>query len=737
MAIRSPEGEEFFPIDEAVARRVISEGVPVVVSDCAGSVLAIKEGEMFLVSAVDGGLEEGNACGLGLYYRDSRFLSMFTLRVNGTHPILLSSSAERAYMSHMDLTNPDIWAGGEITIPQQTINVRRIRVVGNRFYERVRVKNYSAKPVEVVLEFTFGADFADIFEVRGLKRTIRGTILQPKLTDRGVVFAYLGQDDLFRQTRVEFSQDPASSNLRGGYAMFSFSVPLRPHQTRLIGLTVEPVVGTGAPQQGDFDMALHQIRRSYEAWERECTQITTDNQMFNALLERGRRDLRALYTETRFGAIMGAGIPWYVAPFGRDAVLTAYETLILNPRASAETLRLLARLQGRQVDPWRDEEPGKIFHEIRQGELALANLIPHTPYYGSVDATPLFLMLAAAYFRWTNDVELIEELKPALTAAVNWIGEYGDADGDGFVEYIRRSPRGLENQGWKDSGNSVVHADGTLATPPIALAEVQAYVYLAKVRMAEIMQTLREDELAERLRKEAQLLKEKFNRDFWLEDEHFFALALDGEKRPVRSITSNPGHGLYCDIIDADKAEAVSRRLLQPDMFSGWGIRTMSKGATSYNPMSYHNGSVWPHDNAIIAAGLKRYGFAKATNRVISAIFETAVHAEYLRLPELFCGFTRRTPNRPVGYPVACSPQAWAAGAVFFLVQAMLGISARAHENLLTVNKPSLPPWLGTVELRNMRVGDSTISLLFTREEEVTSFSMLSKDGGVRVVMEE
>jgi glycogen debranching enzyme len=737
MSIRSPEGEEFFPIDEGVARRVISEGLPVVLTDCAGSVLSIKEGEAFLVSALDGDLNEGNSCGLGFYYRDTRFLSLFTMRMNGTEPILLSSSAERAYMSHMDLTNADVWAGGEIVIPQQTINIRRIRVCGRRLYERIRVKNYSPAPVEVQIELTFGADFADIFEVRGVQRTIRGTMLQPKLAERGVVFAYLGQDDLFRQTRVEFSQDASSSSVRGGQVTFVFSIPLRPHQTRLLGLTVEPLIGTEPSPQGDFDASLHQIRRSYEAFDRECTTVTTDNRVFNQLLERGRRDMRALTTETRFGKIISAGIPWYVAPFGRDSLLAAYEILSLHPKISADTLRLLAHFQGRQVDPWRDEEPGKIFHEIRQGELALANLVPHTPYYGSVDSTPLFLMLAAAYFRWTNDRDLLEELKPNIHAALSWIDEHGDMDGDGFVEYKRRSPRGLENQGWKDSGNSVVHVDGTLAPPPIALAEVQGYVYLAKIRVADILSILGDDETPERLRKEAALLKEKFNREFWMPDEGYFALALDGEKRQVKSISSNPGHCLYCGIIDDDKAEALARRLLQPDMFSGWGIRTMSKGAIAYNPMSYHNGSVWPHDNAIIAAGLKRYQFSKATNRVVTALFDTAVQAEYLRLPELFCGFTRRTPNRPVSYPVACSPQAWAAASMFFLLQAMLGISARAHENLLTINKPMLPAWLETVELRDLRVGDSSISLLFTREGEVTSFSMLSKDGDIRVVMEE
>ena len=346
-------------------------------------------------------------------------------------------------------------------------------------------------------------------------------------------------------------------------------------------------------------------------------------------------------------------------------------------------------------------------------------------------------MLYAQHFRWTGDLDFARELLPNVQAALNWIDEYGDLDGDGFVEYKTRSKQGIRNQGWKDAHDSVVHADGHLAEPPIALAEVQCYVYIAKLRVADVLEALGDHDRASVLRKEAALLRERFNAAFWMDDEHFFAGALDADKRQVRTVVSNPGHGLYCDVVDVDKAAPVARRLLAPDMFSGWGIRTMSKSAAAYNPMSYHNGSVWPHDNAWIAAGLKRYGFVKETNRVATALFDAAIYADYMRLPELFCGFTRRSPNRPVSYPVACSPQAWAAGAPFLILQAMLGISARAHENLLTVNKPHLPPWLNTVELRGLRVGTSRISLVFRREGDITAFSLLSRDGDLRVIMEE
>ncbi|MFN2589169.1 MAG: amylo-alpha-1,6-glucosidase, partial [Actinomycetota bacterium] len=369
--------------------------------------------------------------------------------------------------------------------------------------------------------------------------------------------------------------------------------------------------------------------------------------------------------------------------------------------------------------------------------LAGAGVIPFTRYYGSVDSTPWFVLLYAQYFRWTGDVRFAEDLLPNVHAALRWIDAYGDADGDGLVEYRSRSRKGLANQGWKDSHDSVMHADGRLAEAPIALAEVQGYVYLAKDRVADVFEALGDPETASRLRTEAAELKRRFNESFWMEDEQYFAMALDGDKEQVRTVASNPGHCLYCDIVDVDKAEALARRLLQPDMFSGWGIRTMSKSADAYNPMSYHNGSVWPHDNALIAAGLKRYGFVKATNRVATALFDTAIHADDMRLPELFCGFTRRTPNRPVAYPVACSPQAWAAGAPLLLLQAVLGISAKAHENALTVNKPHLPTWLNQVEFRNLKVGDSSISLVFRREGEITAFSLLDRKGDVRVLMEE
>ncbi|MBI4728959.1 MAG: amylo-alpha-1,6-glucosidase [Acidobacteria bacterium] len=729
-----PSGDRL-ELDE-LTTRVLNEGIPFLLTDENQRLLATKEGEMFLYANQEGNLA-GGALGMGLYFRDTRFLSHYDFRLADRLPVLLSSSAARSYMSYVDLSNPDVWEDGKLAIPQQTVNVRRIRVIKGRLLERIRVKNYNPRPVSFEVKFSFGADFADIFEVRGLKRKRRGQLFRPKVEGSEIVFSYRGEDDVFRQTRISLGAAPDRVVQEPGLVHVWFSIDLAAHQTRMLTFAIEPVIGNEAAGGPPFDVVIHDLRHSYEEWERECTSIYTDNELFNTLLHRGQRDLRALVTETPRGRYIAAGIPWYVATFGRDSLITAHQILMLNPSPARDCLEMLASFQGTETDPWRDEEPGKILHEIRHGELANAHFVPHTPYYGSVDATPLFLMLLGTYFKWTNDREFAERMLPHADRALAWIDDYGDLDGDGFVEYRRRSPRGLDNQGWKDSRNAVVHADGTLAEPPVALAEVQAYVYVAKRRMADILEALGNPGRASKIRGEADDLKARFNEVFWLPDERYFAIALDGRKRPVRTVSSNPAHALYAGIVEPDKAGEVAKRLFQPDMFSGWGIRTLSKSAAGYNPMSYHNGSVWPHDNALAAAGLKRYGFHKQTNRIATALFDAGVFAEYMRLPELFCGFTRRTPNQPVAYPVACSPQAWAAGAPFLLLQAMLGLSARAQENLLTINSPVLPPWLNTVQLTNLRVGDSRISLTFRREGEMTGFSLVSKQGSVRVVMEE
>lgn len=695
----------------------------------------IKEGDVFLCAASDGSID--GADGAGFYTRDTRFLSYATMDIGGRAPILLSSSAERAHLAYVDLTNPVLDDG----TPAQVLNIRRTRVIDGSLFERLRIKNYGSTDVSTQLRFTYGADFADIFAIRGMFE-VPAAVTDPIVDDRLIEFSRVGPDNVLRRTRIDLGVTPDAVSSEGGRTTVTFDLELAAGATRQFTFSIHPIteaeqVLTEPPRQTTYDVAVGELRRRMDRWEQSCTQIVTDNEVFNTLLQRGIRDLHALLTETTDGRYIAAGIPWYVAAFGRDSIITAHQILMLTPEPARDTLRLLARFQGTVEDPWRDEQPGKILHEVRTGALAGSSAIPHTPYYGSIDSTPLFLMLYGTYFKWTNDRALAEELLPSVHAALEWIDRYGDIDGDGFVEYEKKSDAGLDNQGWKDSYDSIVNTDGTLAKGPIALAEVQAYVYLAKHRIADVFDVLELKSEAATLRAQAMGLRRRFNEAFWMEDESYFALALDGDKKQVRSVTSNPAHGLYCHLLDPDKGAQVAKRLIQPDMFSGWGIRTMSKDAAAYNPMSYHNGSVWPHDNALIAAGLKRYGFHKQTNRIATALFDAALSMEYMRLPELFCGFTRRAPNQPVQYPVACSPQAWASGSPFLLLQSMLGLSASAHQNLLTINSPVLPPWLNTVELRNLRVGDSTLSLVFRREGETTSFSMLQKEGSVRVVMEE
>jgi glycogen debranching enzyme len=500
-------------------------------------------------------------------------------------------------------------------------------------------------------------------------------------------------------------------------------------------MTAEPSIGGRRRARRRRRTAAAELERASAAWHASCTSIHSDNELFDGLIETSVRDLRALIMPAPGGQITSAGIPWYVAAFGRDALVSAGEAMLLGSDLSLDALRVLARLQATEDDPWRDAEPGKILHELRVGELAGAGIIPHTPYYGTADATPLFLIRAADYYKWTADLQTLSSLRPALDAALRWIDDYGDQDGDGFVEYERRSPGGLQNQGWKDSHDSVVHSDGSLAEGPIALVEVQGYVYMAKLTIADVYEALGASEEAEQLRLQATTLRIRFNEAFWNASEGTFALALDGHKRQVASVTSNPGHCLYCGIVDEGKAPSVIERLMARDMFCGWGVRTLSSDCPAFNPMSYHNGSVWPHDNAIIAAGMKRYGRDEEVMKIASALFDVSTGARDFRLPELYCGFDRSERASVVAYPVACIPQAWAAGAPLLMLQAMLGISADAPARALRIERPMLPEWLGRIRLDGLRVGDASVTLAFERDGPVTGFSLLGQRGKLNVTM--
>lgn len=729
-----PRGEEFEAMSSETAIRILNEGVPFIAAGVGVKKMVLKEGDVFLYADAAGDVRRGNTYGLGLYYKDTRFLSTFEFRIEGKEPLLLSSSAELDYRGIIELTNPDLRDfEGQVVVPQEAVNVRRLRVIRDNLHERVRIKNYGLEPVQMELQFYVGNDFFDLFEVRGLRRRMRGQILKPKYDGTALSLAYIGLDNVFRQTRIEFSQKPTGVRTGPEGAEIMYQIELKGHESRMLDLTIKPLVGTERKRTRNFDSLTDSLKESYAEWEARSTKVETDNELFNAVLERSQRDIRQLLTAATDGAVMAAGIPWFVAPFGRDSLIASLQILMLNTEPAYETLKMLAGRQGARVDEWSDEEPGKILHEIRQGELATQGVIPYTPYYGTVDATPLFMVLAHRLFKWTGNTNFLNMILENLERALSWIDEYGDKDGDLLVEYQTKSSLGLMNQGWKDSKGAVSHRDGIEAHPPIALAEVQGYVYLAKRGMAEIAHFLGQKELAERLEREAEALKESFNRHFWMEDEGCYALALDKDKHQVKTVTSNAGQCLFGEIADKSKARKVVQRLMRPDMFSGWGVRTISKTARSYNPMSYHTGTVWPHDNSLVAWGFKRYGFAEQANQIASGLFDAALSSDLLRLPELFCGFGRRTPHPPVGYPVSCAPQAWAAGSTYLLLQMMLGLEPDAPKKRLAVVRPQLPRWLNEVKVTRLKVGGHSIDLLFKREGEETTFEVLKAPSGFTV----
>ncbi len=712
-------------------------GLPFIVSEVPRQSLIIKEGEYFLFTYENGDMGHGNRAGLGLYYRDTRFLSTLETRIEGMQPLFLSSSAERGYMANIHLSNPDVMTGEEWTIPQDAVSIRRSRLIQDGLIERIYVRNYHTAPVHLRLSLSLASDFADIFEVRGMRRPRRGRVHRPRVQESEVLLSYTGTDRMRRSTRILFSRKP--DEVRGGRAGVEviFAFLLAAGEVDFFDMHVIPLEEGEEKKPAKFLAARTALRRSYEEWVEDTARIETDNNVFNLIVQRSVRDLRALHTRTRYGDIVVGGVPWYSAPFGRDALIACYQTLMFKPELARDSLFFLAAFQGREVNDWRDEEPGKIIHEIRQGEMARMSEIPHTPYYGSVDATPLFLILVSEYLKWTGDLDAFRRLEENVELALRWIDEYGDLDGDGLVEYSRRSSMGLANQYWKDSGDSILLPGGRLPCMPVATVETQGYVYYAKRRMGELYLDLGEDEKGKRMLEGAESVRRKVEELFWDEELGFYVLALDGEKQPVRVVSSNAGQLLFTGLPSRDRAKRVAQRLMESDMFSGWGIRTLSEKTHYYNPMSYHNGSIWPHDNAFILRGMKRYGEEAACLNLVEGLSRACMRMENLRLPELFCGFRRTLFDEPVPYPVACSPQAWASGSVFLILQSMLGISPDARRGAVYINKPCLPRWLEKVHLLNMRVGDSRLGLLFRREAGLTVFSVTEKEGDIRVVIEE
>ncbi|MCL4534193.1 MAG: amylo-alpha-1,6-glucosidase [Bacteroidetes bacterium] len=670
----------------------------------------------------EGNSRRGSSGGYGLYRDDTRHLSVYDLTFDDIRPTTLLSTAELGYGSEQDFTNPAMVTADGRSVPKETLEIRRQRIINNGLIETIQVTNFNIFQVTVTLHFDFDADFADMFEVRGEHRQKRGKMLPPEVERERVVFKYRGLDGILRSTELRFSPVPEQLWYNGAL----YAIPLRHRETTTITVTATP---DASSDHNSFPAEFDSLAASYRDWLGGSTQVLTNRDAFNAILHRSLNDVRMLHTNGKEGAYIAAGTPWFSCLFGRDSLITAFQLLAFNPSIAQNALRVLARWQGKTVDDWRDEQPGKILHELRVGEMAVMGEIPMTPYYGSVDSTPLFLMLAADYFSWTGDLDLVRELEPNLLAALRWIDEYGDFDKCGYVEYARRSPKGILNQGWKDSMDGIVNRDGTLVRPPIALAEVQGYVYAAKQGMARLLSLLGRERQSEELRRSAGELKARFNRDFWMEDEGFYGLALGAHKDLAGSITSNPGHCLWAQIVDRNKARQVTERLFRNDMFSGWGIRTFSAGSARYNPLGYHLGTVWPHDNSIIGMGLKKYGFEEELNELATALYDCCRAFPYYRLPELFSGAPRTSHNLPVSYPIACRPQAWAAGTWPMLLQAILGLVPDGPQNELMIVRPTLPYWLDEVEVRGLRVGCGAADLLYRRRDGQTEVSVMASQG--------
>ena len=691
---------------------------------------SLKYGDGFIVLDSHGDMGATAGGPDGLFYTDTRFLGRLEMLLNGVSPLLLGSNVrdDNAILS-VDLTNPDIMHDDQITLQKDTLHIVRTTFLWrNTAYQRIAVRNHADFSVGFELSFRFDNDFADLFEVRGLKRGRRGATRSTIDGPQEVLLRYEGLDKKVRRTTILF--DPVPTRLAQGAA--SYRLELAPKQSVPIFLVVECDQAAGSKPR-PFFRAMMTARRELKLATKGASTVQTSNEVFNEVLCRSMSDLYMLMTDTPQGPYPYAGIPWYSTTFGRDGLVTAMQMLWFDPGIARGVLRRLAFFQAKTDDPLADAQPGKILHEMRGGEMAALHEVPFGLYYGSVDSTPLFVLLAGRYVERTGDVATLRELWPALEAALAWIDGPGDADRDGFVEYQRANEKGLVNQGWKDSYDAVFHHDGRLAEGPIALAEVQGYVYAAKRLAARCAGLLGHQRRAAELESQAGQLARRFEQAFWCPELEIYALALDGRKQPCRVRTSNAGQLLFTGILGPERAAKLADVLLGPQFFSGWGIRTVASTESRYNPMSYHNGSIWPHDNALIAFGFARYGLTHAVERVFKGLFEAASYMEMRRLPELFCGFQRRRGQGPTLYPVACSPQAWASGAPFLMLQASLGLEFDPAKDEIRLCNPRLPAFLDEVTLSNVKLGNSSVDLTVHRHDDKISLQVRRNFGNVQV----
>lgn len=687
--------------------------------------LVLKREDAFAVFDRFGDIRPYRVARQGLFRDGTRFLSRLTLAVNDHRPLLLGASARDDGASLVvDLTNPDWKHEGSLLLAHGQVHVLRVVTIEpDALVTTIRLRSYSEEPVPLRVEIAFESDFADIFELRGADRRRRGASHATVVAADGVELGYRGLDGVLRRTQLCF--EPAPSSLERALAGYTFR--LEPGEEQTLRLSAEIEI-----EPRSFLSSPHRAPPP----ETRIGRFVSSSSELVAWLTRSEADIDMMSTSTRAGRLPYAGVPWFSTPFGRDALLTSLSMLWCRPDVAVGTLRFLAAHQATDDDPETDAEPGKILHELRGGEMAATREVPFARYYGSVDATPLFVVLAGEYHRRTGDRELVDELWPSLLRAVHWMERLGDLDGDGFVEYRQRSQRGLSNQGWKDSHDAVFHANGALADGPIALCEVQAYVYGALRAMECLCRARGQTQEAVGFGARAASLQQRFRDAFWCEDLGTYALALDGDKKPCRVRTSNAGHALAMGIAEPEHARRLAATLLGPEHYCGWGIRTVAQGERRYNPMAYHNGSVWPHDNALIARGLSLYGESGAATRLLSDLFAASSQLERGRLPELFCGFARRESAAPIAYPLACSPQSWSSAAAFLLLESALGVRIDALREEVMLLGPRLPESCNDLVLSRLCIGEVEVDLRFERRGAATAVSIVRQTGDVRVVIE-
>jgi len=685
--------------------------------------LVLKDQDLFFLCGRDGQVPLDGGHGFGLYYNDCRYLRGYEFRLGGHKPRALIAIARKGLLGALQFTNPEFRTGDgrQVSPDDLGLHLQRAMDANQRaLKDEFVLTNHSREAVETSLSFVFRADFEDLFVVRGLAKPERGKLYPPEWDQGTLRFTYDGKDGICRTVQIRLS--PAPEVADGTTARVDVRVPPRGETDVELSVVVSEaterrVVRPSAPSRGDAAELEHAKLESSDSWLEDKTAFDSDNRFLNAIVDRSLRDLHLLRSRIDGLEFFSAGVPWFATLFGRDALVTALQVLSYAPRMAESTLRLLARYQGNEVSEWRDEEPGKILHELRIGELAAINAIPHTPYYGTIDATPLFLILLCQHAAWTGSLRLFDELRNNVERAVEWMETHGDQDGDGYIDYTSFGKKTLINQGWKDTGNAVVNADGSLGRPPIALVEVQGYAYLARVLLADLYARAGDVAAGQALRQQGEALRERFNRDFWMAERGFFAMARQRDGVPVEVLSSNAGHALWARIAEPGSAAPVVEKLLSETLYSGWGVRTLASDEARYNPIGYHLGTVWPHDNAFIAAGMRYYGFDQEALRIFDGMTSAATHFPTYRLPEVFSGYSRDKFEVPVRYPIACHPQAWAAGTTPYMLEVLLGLVPQGLDQRLAIIRPVLPPDTNRIELRGLRVGDARVDLRFQRAE--------------------